>query len=230
MEEAKKTYLVGFKISRWLETNAFRRFIAWYQVDGFCYALSALMMLMTRDINAKEIRIARGKIDRKENNEDDDECRHSWLEIKIPYTGWYVLDLSWMLPRLIRRRTYMKETHLKTYWICNYDEFWALPYSRMMRDAIEKQETSYIFTSLLAYSPYENKDFTFGYFGGKEWPDSLPWNGHAMPPFVCYGTKNWVSSQILRDFVKKSRRLQPKSHSCRTVKIKESKTPKETSG
>jgi len=230
-EEAEKIYLVGFRLSRWLETNALLRFVKWYKVDGFCYAISALAMLALKNVKAEEIRLARGSSGRTKGKKR----RHSWVEIKIPKAGWYVMDLSWTESQLIRRRDYLRHTHLKTKWTCSYDEFWALPYSQMLREAIEKQKTSYIFASLQAYGPCNNDSYGFGRFGEKSWPDGLPWNGHNMPPVKHVDEKKLVSSRVLRDFVKNPRRLQPKGHSQRTAtwfwwKIEEAYKKQKASG
>lgn len=216
-EETKKVYLAGFSISRWVETNAFRRFLHWHEDDGFCYALSTLAMITFKNVKAKNIRIVRGADKADLGKPPSEKHCHSWVEIKIPLTGWVVIDLSWTDSRIISRKTYLKLFALEPEWECSYERFWSIPYSNMLRKAMECQKTSNIFLNLFAYNPKENGLYEFEYKDHEDWPDNLPFKGEVMLPFYHVNEKKLISTRVLRDFVKNPRRLQPKAHSCRTA-------------
>ncbi len=209
----KETYFIGFKVEDWTNTNAINRFIKWYKNDGFCFVLSGLAMVMLKKMPFSKIRISRGIVlDMKE--EDGDAAFHSWVEIKIPFMGWFVLDLSWLGTTVVERNDYLKKLHIKPTFQCSYNEFWSHDFPNRLFLATRNAKTSYIFEDLIRLNPKSSSDLNFSYLSDSL-PELLIFSGQYMVPFGDFEKGFVVSTETLCDFVKNPRRRQPKARSIR---------------
>lgn len=213
--EIEELYLQGFKLWRYFDSNAIIRFEK-YLGSGICYDLAALSMVLLK--NYKHSRLCQGV---KYDKEGKFQTRHAWTEVKIPFDGWYVLDLAWCSPCFYPKKKYYKlfnegKESLTAEWICNYKDFWGISLSRAIREAMQNQKTSYVFKE---FSCFGNPDEGYGFYDSINNIEGLAFSpsGTMMIPFYSYNNK-LVSSAIIRDFVKNPKRKAPKARHIRTAR------------
>ena len=207
-EELGKTYFHGFALRKYIETGAFLRFCR-FQKDGFCYQLSSLMMIALR--NEPTAKLCRGNVYCKNG---EFKTVHSWVELKIPFNGWYVIDASWLFPCFIKKRQYAKymKRKIEKKWECSHEDFWKLKFSEALHEATRSPETSMVLRELYAYGWPDDFAFREEVFSAESLFSGA--NGTFMPPFI--GPQNMlVSTGILRDFVKNPARKRPKARTIR---------------
>lgn len=200
-------YLCGFRVSRYIVTGSFWRFAKWAGL-GLCHELSIMTMLALK--HNKTATLYRGL----DFTGDGQLTSHSWVEFKIPIFGWYVCDLAWT-SGVNRRRCYYKMfPRRKITWQCPYDEFWGIEFSNELYDRMKNSKTSYVMGGIMMYRPIIKHDLRFheGIYRihmrepekcGPQW----------MRPYLHGNEVCWVTT--LQDFVKNSRRKQPRARSVR---------------
>ncbi len=154
----RELYFHGYTIEKHVETQSLKRLQKWIG-SGMCYELSILTMLQCKDF--KSAKLCRGRLTRVNNPH---ESKHSLVEIKIPWNGWFTVDFTWDSGELRSKRSFMKrffdyET-LITEWECSYQEFWDIEYSKRLYEAISCRDTSHILNSLVYYSG-PNRGYSF---------------------------------------------------------------------
>ena len=219
-----ETWFYGFRADRWfVETSAFQRFTEWYN-EGFCFAMSALAMIILRD--NPTARIVQGHIEGVKNPNSGGLYRHAFVEFKLPWLGWCVMDLSWITPCIANRNAYYR-TYSKMVkdWTCSYEEFWKYDFSHDLYMATRRKETSDILDLLIWYGCSDGMaGFTKAVL--ENWSIN-EFDMEITAPFH-YGNEKLISGRILRDFVKNPKREQPKAKSLRRAahlrKLYESKS------
>lgn len=212
-QELDTLYFHGFKIHRYLDSEAFPRLQAWLGC-GMCHELSALAMLVLKC--NKTARLYRG--DYCDQN-GKLQTRHGWVEFKIPLCGWYVADFSWIHEGFARKKNYFRNLdggRLKVRWSCSYEDFWDLPFSNVLHKTMQNKKTSYILGELSRFSgPDKEEDgFTEWCYSGQ---DLKYTDGTFMIPFYLEGKP--VNSRIICDFIKSSKRRQPRAKSIRLAEL-----------
>ncbi len=212
-QELDMLYFHGFKIHRYLDSEAFPRLQAWLGC-GMCYELSALAMLALKC--NKTAKLYRG--DYYDQN-GKLQTRHGWAEFKISLCGWYVADFSWIHEGFARKKIYFRDLdggRLKARWSCNYKDFWDLPFPNVLYKSIRNKKTSYVLGELTRFSgPYKEEDgFTEWCYSGQ---DLKYTDGTFMIPFYLEGKP--LNSRIIRDFCKSPKRRQPRAKSIRLAEL-----------
>ena len=216
-QEMDQCYFHGLKFRRYVETFAFWRFQDWLG-SGRCYAFSSLAMIVLK--NNKTATLCRGNLYDKNGNF---RTRHSWIEFKIPMNGWWVADLSWINECFCSKKEYLKVVNadgekLELKWSCAYDEFWAMPIVEAFREAMNTQENSHIYRKLAVFGSPQA-----GEYGFTECCYSKEAAQHIacrhMMPYHDSNDDKYISSRIIRDFVKNPKRKQPKSRSVRLARF-----------
>lgn len=207
--DAEKLYFHGFKMNRYIDDDIFLRLEGWLG-SGKCYELSVLAMILLK--NFKTARLCRGDYYDKDGNL---KTRHSWVEVKVPFNGWYVVDFAWLFPAFCKRRRYFShrsDGKLVRKWIRTYDEFWNVQFSNVVFEAMQNRKTSCVLLELSGFgNPDENYEFKDWILEAKELRYS---DGSKMIPFKNYSGKP-ISTRIIRDFVKNPKRKNPKAKSIR---------------
>ena len=216
-EQSEKLYLHGFTLERYLFSNTFLRLEKWLGY-AMCHELSPIAMIMLK--NYKSARLCRGEY----HLADGETLLHSWVEVKVPLNGWYVFDFAWYYPAISRKKDMEKahrleKTEVEVIWSCSYKDFWSIKYSKSARNAMLKQDSSYILLSLMAYAPTEGEraGFTKCIY---EHDQLLQTNLSYMPAYYHKGDpKNKpMSTEILHDFLKNPNRRQPRAKTIRLTK------------
>lgn len=210
--ELDKLYFHGFKVRRYLGDETISRLQKWLGC-GICHELSVLAMLVLK--NNKTAVLCHGDYYDADGNF---KTHHSWVEFKIPLNGWWVADFSWIDIGFVSKKKYSKsdDGELKLIWGCGYDDFWDLPFSNALYEAIKSPKTSKVLLELTAfYGPtIEDGGFKEWCYSGQELRYT---DGTFMIPFYNSEGKP-ISSRILRDFVKNPKRKQPKAKSVRLTR------------
>ena len=204
-------FLYCFKMIHYIDEDVFLRLEGWLGY-GQCYELSALAMILLK--NFKTAKLCRGDY---YDGDGKFQTRHSWVEVKIPFNGWYVIDFAWLFPVFCKKRHYFShygDGKLVLRWTCSHDEFWNIPFSNVVFKAMRNKKTSYVLLELFGFGNpdvgYEFQDWIL------EMAELRFLDGSMMIPFESYSGKP-ISTQIIRDFVKKSRRRSPKAKSIRSA-------------
>ena len=211
VEEMDKAYFHGFKFQRYLETDAILRFEGWLG-SGLCYELSALAMILAK--NQKSAKLCRGDYYDENGNF---KTRHSWVEVKVPLNGWFVIDFAWM-SKACKKRWYFhdRKGRLVQKWVCPYEDFWKFQFSNLIWEAIHNRETSCVLLGLSAFGgpdiEYEFRNWIY------EAGNLKIFNGDMMFPHYRDGSDKPISNRIIRDFVKNPKRKNPKAKSIRSAK------------
>ena len=209
---AEKLYFHGFKMSHYIDRDVFLRLEDWLET-GQCFEFSILAMILLK--NFETARLCRGDCF---DNDSKLRTRHSWVEVKIPLNGWYVVDFAWLFPAFCKRRYYFDHRNsvkIVRKWICSHDEFWSIQLSNIIFNAMQNSKTSYILLELSGYSN-PDKGYEFSEWVSKKAKLQFS-DGTIMVPFESYSGKP-VSTQIIRDFVKNPKRKNPKAKSIRLAK------------
>ncbi|MDO4747511.1 MAG: hypothetical protein Q4A70_04230 [Candidatus Saccharibacteria bacterium] len=176
-----------------------------------CYELSVVVMILLK--GHKSARICRGIYHDKKQGFIS---RHSWVEVKVPLNGWYVVDLAWMYPAFCGKKNYWQhklEGDLVCEWICKYKDFWKIRFPNILREAMQNSLTSHV---LLEFSVFGNPDEGYEFDPILHELDKLRFtDGQVMIPFLRDCSDNPISSKILREFVVNPKREQPKAKSIR---------------
>lgn len=214
-QELDALYFHGFKIHRYLDNETFPRLQAWLGC-GMCYEPSVLAMLVLRC--NKTARLCRGDY---WNRNGKLQTRHGWVEFRIPFCGWCVADFSWIHGGFARKKIYfrnMDSGKLKVRWSCSYQDFWDLPFPNVLYKSMQNRGTSCVLAELNEFgSPIIEEDgFSEWCYSGRELRGT---DGTFMIPLYRGG--KFISSRIIRDFVKNPKRRQPKARSIRIARILE---------
>lgn len=210
--ESSKLYFHGFKLSRYLETDVFLRLERWLGY-GICYELSALTMILVK--NCRTARLCRGDL---YDENGTFRTRHSWVELKVPLNGWYVIDLAWRFPGFCRKKDYFRQLNndnalLVPKWVCTHSEFWNIYFSDIIREAMLHEKTSCILLELSGFGD-PDKEYQF-----EDWiheANRLRFSdGGRMPIHRGNASDRPISDGIIGDFIKNPRREQPKERSIR---------------
>lgn len=206
--EAEKLYFYGFKLQRYLESNAILR-LENYLRASLCYELSALAMILLR--SNKTAKMCRG------DYLDDDgklKTHHSWVEFEVPNEGWCVLDLAWFEPAIFKKDFYFQHCrNLIPKWSCSYSEFWNIKLTNAVYQAMSQSSTSYIFAELSVFGNPKANGYGFKKYCKKE-QKLIYTDGTYMWP-RRFSSGKVLSSRMIRDFVKNPKREQPKAKSIR---------------
>ncbi|MBR3254187.1 hypothetical protein IKF88_00435 [Candidatus Saccharibacteria bacterium] len=211
-EEMDKAYFHGFKFQRYLETDAILRFEGWLG-SGLCYELSALAMILAK--NQESAKLCRGDYYDKDGNF---KTRHSWVEVKVPLNGWFIIDFAWM-SKICKKSWYFhhRKGKLVQKWICSYEDFWGIQFPNIIWEAIHNQKTSYV---LMELSAFGGPDIKYNF---RDWiytaNDLRFSDGDIMYPHCRDGSDKPISNKIIRDFIKNPKRKSPKAKSIRTAKM-----------
>lgn len=217
LKEAEKHYFHGFKLSLYVSTHAFWRFQHWLG-SGRCYAFSVLAMIMLK--SNKTATLYRGD---SYNKDGQLKTRHSWVEFKIPMNGWWVADFTWIYAGFAPKKKFFKAINadggrLDVKWSCSYDEFWNTPFIGAICEAMENTTTSNIYLNLSLFGNPKDEDYGF-----TEYCYSEEIIKHAaceyMIPYYNPNDEKFISSQIIRDFIKNPKRKQPKTRSIRLARF-----------
>ena len=149
------------------------------------------------------------------------QTRHGWVEFRIPFCGWCVADFSWIHGGFARKKIYfrnMDSGKLKVRWSCSYQDFWDLPFPNVLYKSMQNRGTSCVLAELNEFgSPIIEEDgFSEWCYSGRELRGT---DGTFMIPLYRGG--KFISSRIIRDFVKNPKRRQPKARSIRIARILE---------
>ena len=205
-------YFHGFKLQRYIDSDAMLRFQEWLGV-GICKELAAVAMIILRD--NKSARLCHG--DWYENNLFV--TKHAWVEFKIPLNGWFVMDLAWMCPGICKRRAYFRnlrsEGKMVRRWTCSYNEFWQIKFVEVVSEMMRNRKTSHVLLDLSAFGKPDGHGFSEWCYQQDEPKFS---NGSILAPHSRIGSDKLVSSWVIRDFVKNPKRKQPKARSVRLTR------------
>ena len=212
-QELDTLYFHGFKIHRYLDSEAFSRLQAWLGC-GMGYELSALAMLALKC--NKTAKLYRGDYCDKDGKL---QTRHGWVEFRIPFCGWYVADFSWIHEGFARKKNYFRNLdggRFKARWSCSYEDFWDLPFPNVLHKTMQNKKTSYILGELSRFSgPDKEEDgFTEWCYSGQ---DLKYTDGTFMIPFYLEGKP--VNSRIICDFIKSPKRRRPRAKSIRLAEL-----------
>lgn len=149
--------------------------------------------------------------------------RHSWVEFKIPLNGWWVADFSWINECFCSKKEYLKAVNsdgerLELKWNCTYDEFWATPIVEAFCEAMSTQENSHIYRKLAIFGSPHAEEYGFTKYCYSEETAQHIACKHMMPYYDSSDGK-YISSRIIRDFVKNPKRKQPKTRSIRLARF-----------
>lgn len=209
ISESKTTYFCGFPLSSFLASNAFIRIEDWART-GLCYELSAIAMLLLK-FNPTT-RMCRGFFERNGHL-----SRHSWVEFKIPFNGWFVMDLAWLHPSIVRKKLYQEITKisLTKRWTCDYAEFWSLDLANILYDYLRDPKTSNVLMDLWCFG---NPDQSFEFYQVC-FQKNLTFSdgGKGMSLYYVKESKP-LSTQIVQDFVRRPSRRQPRSKTVRWMR------------
>ncbi len=203
-EEAKNYYFHGFRLNRYVNTCAFWRLQNWLG-SGRCYSFSILAMIMLRF--DKTATLYRGDSYDKDGQL---KTRHSWVEFKVPMNGWWVADFSWTNHGFMPKKEFFKAVNvdserLEPKWSCSHDEFWGTPFVGAICEAMNNAATSYVFRILAAFGNPANEDYGFTeYCYSEETAKRVAWE--YMIPYYDLDDEKFISSRIMRDFVKNPKR------------------------
>lgn len=210
-----KMYFHGFRLSRYIDTDAFLRLENWLG-SGMCYELSALAMILMK--NCKTARLCRGKCFDRDGNLI---TLHSWVEVKVPLNGWAVVDLAWIFPGFCSKKKFFSSLedrgkYLVCEWICTHDDFWKIDFANAVSEAMQNRETSCILMELCGFGmPKDGYEFNEYIF---ESHDLMCTDGRAMLPHYRDDLTKPISTRIIRDFIKNPRCKSPKAKSVRLAK------------
>ena len=207
--EFETIYFHGFKLRRYIESEAMLRFQNWLGV-GICRELAAVAMITLR--GNKSARLCHGN--RYKNGQFV--TRHAWVEFKVPLNGWFVMDLAWTCPGVCKRRVYFRNLRKKgkmvRHWSCPHSEFWQIKFVEVVSKMMRNRKTSHVLLELSAFGKPDDHGF-------REWcyrQDGPRYSdGSMLIPHPRIGSDKLVSSWAIRDFVKNPKRKQPKARSIR---------------
>lgn len=214
-ESAKNLYLHEIKLIHYLRLdingcNALTYFRDWVS-SNLSYEYSVLMMILLHDYKRTKARLCRGIL----YKDGQPLTRISWVEAKIPLSGWCVVDPlgSFAYMTIATTKQYLDLLKREGYSLSrkkvySFDEFWK-PYdtSNELFEAMQKPETSNIFFDLM----HASGDIA----GGYELHD-VYLCGKTLP-FISRNGKV-VSNEVIRDFARKLGRKQPRSKTIRLDK------------
>lgn len=212
-EEMNQLFFHGLRLWRYIDSDAFVRFQAWADSE-FTYELAVLAMI-TLKCNKTAV-LYRGDWYAKNG---EFKAHYSWVECKIPGYGWCVVDFVHE-GAFFEKHEYMTEFDgsLVPKWSCSYDEFWGMSLTQKIYSAAKSQNHSHLLLELTNFaspdpSIYEFPTRCYLTEAGLRYSD-----GRFMPPFVSRSGKE-MSSAIIRDFVKKEGRKQPRARSIRLTHL-----------
>ncbi len=185
----------GYSIEQLVETRTLSRLQDWIG-SRMCYELSILAMLQCRDF--KSAKICRGY---RKTKGLDTKIYHSWVEFKIPWNGWFILDFAWDTGRPRSKHNYLKRVVENDFfikeWECDYSKFWHIKYSRRLYGAISSKKTSHILNCLIPYGQpgrgYEFRKIVYD-------PDLFPEEQDHMTPQTRVGSNRPITDDIIRAF------------------------------
>ncbi len=204
LKRADELYFYEFKLRRYLEMDALRRFQI-YLGYGMCRELSILAMILAKDY--KSARLCQGEYHTKNHS-----TKHAWVEVKIPFAGWIVLDLS-LINEVITKQSYRELfEQLTCEWTCSYEEFWEITFLEPFLKAMGKPETSYILPEMTVFNTemdengigkyaYTLNTLYFDYSQEKKAPAYRSIRGKP------------ISTQIIQDFLDNPKCDKPKKES-----------------
>lgn len=211
-QSLKDPYLCGFKLSTYLETNAFHRMAEYFE-SGICWELAAYAMFALKD--SKTAVLYHGCTKKG--------IKHSWVEFKIPgMLGWYVADFAWT-NGFVRRFAWRHSISVHDWKLTvkkrvSYDEFWNMDLSKDLYERTQAAKTSYVLDIFVHYTP----DFEHGYeyhehiknksFSVRE-PEKC--TGGYMHPFIIGEKKRVMWANIPREFARNPKRKRPRARAIR---------------
>ena len=219
-EEHKDLWFHGFKVTRYFENDVFFRFQNWLG-GGICYEMATLMMILLKS-NRSAV-LYRG--DYFVNGEF--QTHHSWVEFKVPGAGIFVADFAW-INEFVKKKEYFREmtkdsrgkSSLTVRFECSHDEFWAMPWPKIVYEKMKRQEKSRLLMALAAFGDSSSDDYGFPKIvtdtSSVLDAETIDWVGEFMEPHIYGGESHRIiSTAILRDFAKKDSRKQPRARSIR---------------
>ena len=195
--QAWATFFHGKRFGEYLDTNAFLR-LADHLGGGFCYEIAAIVMILAKPF--KTARLCHGDLVDKDGNR----LTRAWVEVKVPLNGWVVIDYAWKPNVLTKKKDYFRTAkngdQMVTKWVCSYEDFWSIPLSRIIKEAMEKPETSHILPDLFAY---RNGKQEYGFQDDIRSIAQVRANADEVSSIVNLknGTHNLITSKIMSAYV-----------------------------
>lgn len=160
IDAADELYLCGHKLTKYLEyQSAFFLRLQNYLETGLCFELAGLAMMMLKNVCSAKIQ--QGYIYSPEGKK----LRHAWVEF-IKRGAHLVADFAYEMPAIVPAHIHMRNfPKREVEWTCTHRDFWQLPLSNSIYEAMQRKETSYVFEDLEAYGvevkPGETEAFGF---------------------------------------------------------------------
>lgn len=208
----RRLYFHGFKVSRYLETEAFQRLQNWLGY-GMCYELAPVAMILLK--GNKTARLCHGSY---YDENDNFETHHAWVEFKIPLNGWWVADFAWISIGFCRKKKYLEKIRtskgtLIEEFSCSHNRFFQYEIVRELEKAMLKSETSNV---LLELGIFGNPINDIGFTKEVESQRTLRFSdGSFMYPHYRNLSKMPVSTEIIQDFAKRRARSKPTARTLR---------------
>ncbi len=204
--KAKRLYLCGFSLDKYIDTCAFIRFGHWLD-NGYCWVTAAIGMYLL--IDNPSSKLCKGYC----YNKLGKKSIHYWVEFQDQ--GWHwVLDLCWVggLAAYEQfRRSYMP----KKTWTCSYEDFWKIQITNRVFESMHHPDSSYVLDYLVSmyWNSAKNKGFN-------DEIEDIHMRDHTGMRYMIpveheYDIYRDVWADTLRDFVKNPKREQPKARTQR---------------
>ena len=135
-----KLYFCGYNLEDLIIFDVFRELAKSNQNQGFCWELSALVMLA---INHKKAKLVYGDC----LTENGEYTRHRWVE--LPHS---VIDPAWYTPPIISKKRFYIDCKPQIIWTCDQKTFQNFPPTQFFKEKTQAPDTSYVFKQLLVYT------------------------------------------------------------------------------
>ncbi len=200
-------YLYGVELTKWLDTNLqLMDKVQYYLSDGLCFECTALSMLLLKDCPTAKI-IQGASWVRGER------LRHAWVEFEIDGME-FVSDLSWTIPGISPKRTYVIEyPKREVHWVCDYEMFWGLIRSRELYECMQNPESSNVFDELSSYGLYSENEI--GNFGFNTTVNHWLLSPCTDRPFVR--NHQVMAKEVIEDFLSDNQLRSPKEETVRAL-------------
>ena len=207
-EQYKKCFLNGFSIWQYINNTMFYR-LGRYLGHGICYEASATIMLCLKNYQSSRLVFADCLWDEKTG----ERTKHAFVEIEFHDT-WWVIDPAWSgaaaMP--VRREDYYSIFEVKVERRISYEEFWRHEFVQRFYDQMQLPENRYFLQLILFRRVKDTTEMLFEYK-----PELTDMGPEYI--FCIFGKEYPITQRVLREFFARSKRLIPKSRTCRKVKL-----------
>ena len=201
-------YFHGFRLDHVIENMFFQR-IGCYIGHGLRYEVAALMAIALKDNRHTSLVWANSSIDPANPK------KHAFIEVKHLFFTWCV-DASWGHPVWIvwkpaYYRIYQFKKPNKTF---SYDELWDWPETKILASKLLNATSSHILFELYTFRRCEN-NLSFNKI-----PEQILNSKDLGKHYPIYANDfhsddHLITERIIRDFLRRSRRMRPKAKSIR---------------